>query len=446
MLQLQNRPTQTETLNANPEAPNTFKDLELATQNIIAHAKFLEQQKELLPRSDYKQLLKSHGWKQEEKKYLRVATAFTDFTPEQLAAIEPSTIFYLANNRKKYQPVIDELKNLTQITQETVRALIEKHRSVKPKQESEEKPTIWKIGRDGKRYCQIPAIYDEEVGVAIQRMMEKEGKTAQSIVSEGISLREAFTQGRLIFIDPPSENSTSESKQHDEETTHEAVTEVVEQRADVPQDEPTIEVVEQSDDTPQDEPTTEVVEQRADIPQDEPAIEVVNERGDVLQDESTIPKDIHRIYELAVEEVQSQWACGEEEYTSNSGEWTFEVENSDDDLEDEPVIANCADEVPTPVEILIETFQTATSWADIRDMLKKHDKHKQEAWEALTPLEKKRVMAMMPDGVRKLSEAKKAGVVEEFKEVGEGLYQVKLAGSLFFEAVSNGQLDKFLGD
>jgi hypothetical protein len=182
---------------------NSFEDLEVATQNIVSHAKFLSQQKELLSKSEYKQLLKLHGWQGEEKKYLRIATAFKNFTPEELAGIEPTTIFRLANNLKKYQPVIDELKNLPSITQEAVRALMEKARAdSEPKEE--EKPSIWRRTRDGRRYCQIPPIHEEnhETGTRIQRMMDEEGLTAQQIVAEGISLREAFTQGRLIFISP----------------------------------------------------------------------------------------------------------------------------------------------------------------------------------------------------------------------------------------------------
>ncbi|WP_407888975.1 hypothetical protein [Scytonema sp. NUACC26] len=46
--------------------------------------------------------------------------------------------------------------------------------------------------------------------------------------------------------------------------------------------------------------------------------------------------------------------------------------------------------------------------------------YKQEAWEALTPVEKKRVRGLMPQEVRKLREAKKAGLIVDFQELTRG--------------------------
>jgi hypothetical protein len=102
-------------------------------------------------------------------------------------------------------------------------------------------------------------------------------------------------------------------------------------------------------------------------------------------------------------------------------------------------------EVVNPVEVLIETFQTATSWGEIREVLLEHNEYKQEAWEALTPVERRRVMAMMPEDIKKLSAAKKAGVIDDFKEVREGFYQIRRAGNLFWEPVSSWRLDAVLG-
>jgi len=55
--------------------------------------------------------------------------------------------------------------------------------------------------------------------------------------------------------------------------------------------------------------------------------------------------------------------------------------------------------------LLIQTFQTATSWSEISEVLKLHDEYKQQAWDALTPLEKRRVMAITPPEIKKLNEA-----------------------------------------
>jgi hypothetical protein len=371
-----------------------FEDLELATQNIVSHAKFLAQQKKLLTRSEYKQLLKLHGWRGEEKKYIRVATAFKDFTPEELAGVEPATIFRLANNLKKYQPVIDELKNLPSITQEVVRVLMEKQRAVietkeeklevlavieATQEEIEEKPSIWRRTEDGNRYCQIPPIHEEngETGIRIQRMMEEEGLTAQSIVAEAISLREAFKQGRLILI-APVETSDSVSEEDDEIDT--ALT--------------------TEDDTENSDGWT---------------FEVEEDDGDDLM-------------------------------TNTVDEGSVEIATTPSPSEEESSGCGAEDgEVVSPVEVLIETFQTATSWGEIREVLLEHNEYKQEAWFALTPVERRRVMAMMPEDIKKLSKAKKAGVIDDFKEVREGFYQIRRAGNLFWEPVSSWRLDAVLG-
>ncbi|MDF5726102.1 MAG: hypothetical protein PUP91_37795 [Rhizonema sp. PD37] len=48
-------------------------------------------------------------------------------------------------------------------------------------------PTIWRSLPDGNRYAQIPPIHDQETGVEIQRQMEQEGLTAQSVVKRAIA-------------------------------------------------------------------------------------------------------------------------------------------------------------------------------------------------------------------------------------------------------------------
>ena len=52
----------------------------------------------------------------------------------------------------------------------------------------EDTPTIWRRNPDANRYCQIPPIYDQDTGVEIQRQMEQEGLTAQSVVVRAIAL------------------------------------------------------------------------------------------------------------------------------------------------------------------------------------------------------------------------------------------------------------------
>lgn len=180
--------------------PNTncAKSLGKATQNILHNAFYLAKQKVELSRKAYKQLIKDWGWEKEDKKYLKVAQTFKKFSPQDLAEIEPATIFLLANQHKKYAPVIEQLLDTVSITQERVRKLIKEQR--KPKPILPEKTSIWRQTRDGRRYCQVPPIQDQETGVILQRMMDSEGKTAQQIIAESLALRQAALEGRLVEV------------------------------------------------------------------------------------------------------------------------------------------------------------------------------------------------------------------------------------------------------
>ncbi|MBO3464282.1 hypothetical protein G4P69_37720, partial [Aetokthonos hydrillicola CCALA 1050] len=58
-------------------------------------------------------------------------------------------------------------------------------------------PTIWRSNPDGRRFCQIPPIHDQEIGVEIQRQMDSEGLTAQSVVGRAI----AFSKVPLMLLE-----------------------------------------------------------------------------------------------------------------------------------------------------------------------------------------------------------------------------------------------------
>ncbi|KOP27492.1 hypothetical protein AMR41_05150 [Hapalosiphon sp. MRB220] len=179
-----------------------FPVLSLAdvTKTILHHAFWLAEQKQKLSVKAYKKLLVDQGWKGEEKKYLKIAAVFSKFSPQDLAQVEPLTVYQLANNSNKYKPVIDALLDITAITQEAVRSLVKQRRT--PRQPKPEKPSIWRRTKNGGRYCQIPPIHSEyeHTGVTLQKMMDSEGLTAQKIVSEAIALRQAYKEGRLVFL------------------------------------------------------------------------------------------------------------------------------------------------------------------------------------------------------------------------------------------------------
>ena len=58
-------------------------------------------------------------------------------------------------------------------------------------------PSIWRSLPDGNRYAQIPPIYDQDTGVEIQRQMESEGLTAQSVVKRAL----AFSKVPLLVLE-----------------------------------------------------------------------------------------------------------------------------------------------------------------------------------------------------------------------------------------------------
>jgi hypothetical protein len=170
------------------------------TKTILHHAFWLAEQKHKLSLKQYKKLLVDRGWKGEEKRYLKIAAVFGQFAPHDLAQIEPLTVCQLANNSHKYKPVIEALLDLSAITQEAVRSLVKEHRT--PKVAKPEKPSIWRRTKNGGRYCQIPAIHeeDERTGVTLQSMIDTEGLSAQQIVAEAIALRKAHKEGRVVLV------------------------------------------------------------------------------------------------------------------------------------------------------------------------------------------------------------------------------------------------------
>ena len=188
-----------------PQVKNSFHLLNSATQDILDFAFDLEQKKKTLSKKEYKELLRNQKWEHEDKVYLKIAQIFKNFPLHVLNAIEPNTLFVLAKNNKKYKNVISELLASEEINTETVRKLMKKHR--KPKIQKDEQPSIWRRTPQGARYAQIPPIHDEITGVALQGMMDSEGLSAQQIVAEAISLRQALKEGRLTWVSDSQELS-----------------------------------------------------------------------------------------------------------------------------------------------------------------------------------------------------------------------------------------------
>ncbi|MCJ8283225.1 MAG: hypothetical protein MJK14_26355 [Rivularia sp. ALOHA_DT_140] len=199
------------TLIPNTDCANSLGE---ATVNILKNAFYLAKQKVELSRKAYKKLIKEWGWENEDKKYLKVNQTFKKFSPQDLAQVEPATIFCLANQNKKYAPVIEKLLDISYITQQTVRELMKQQR--KPKPFLPEKPTIWRQTRDGRRYWQPGPNYDQETGVILQKLMDSTGKTPQQLLGEALRLKLAMLEGSLIEV--PRNEETDANKVETEES------------------------------------------------------------------------------------------------------------------------------------------------------------------------------------------------------------------------------------
>ncbi|WP_052754420.1 hypothetical protein [Calothrix sp. 336/3] len=184
-----------------PPPQTRLDNLVDATASILEQAFAIASQKQELSHQEYKNLLSTIGWSLRESKiYLKVATAFSNFTANDLKEVEPHTIFELTKHAKKYHQVIESLKNYSHITQEKVRELILAHRT--PKKPKPDKPTIWKTGRDGEPVCRIPDIMeaDMQTGSIIQQEIDANGTIPQTLIREAIALWNDVKQGKLAVV------------------------------------------------------------------------------------------------------------------------------------------------------------------------------------------------------------------------------------------------------
>ncbi|RUT03155.1 hypothetical protein DSM106972_054630 [Dulcicalothrix desertica PCC 7102] len=332
-----------------------------STVSLLRFSFWLAKQKATLSKKDFNELLSKLKWNGEEKPFLKVDKAFSGFFPEDLAQVEPRTIFKLAENFKKYQSVFTQLVTLPLITQDIVRNLIQNCRKPRAKREKKE-PTIWMTAPDNGRFFQPPPMYDDATGVMLEQIMKSEGRSAQSVIAEGIAL--------------------------------------VKQKLDAlkAQEECPLPVNNDS----------EVVN----LVTSEEVIDTSNSTTSFVPIDETLDSDLWR-----------------------------------DDIEDYDLLTLADLELQnemTPVERLIETFQSAQSWEEISEMLHNYEQYKDEAWEALTPLERRQVIEIMPKAIRRLRDAKRFGKIADFRELREGVYEVLLNGCMFWEIVYKSWLDNFL--
>ncbi|GJD17525.1 hypothetical protein RIVM261_024810 [Rivularia sp. IAM M-261] len=398
-----------------------------STVQLLRYSFWLAEQKATLPRKEYKELLSQLNWEGEEKAYLKVKAAFDTFTPYELAQVEPRTIFQIALNFKKYQSVIPQMKGVPQITQDLVRSFMKNCYKARAKREEQEEqvPSIWLrmphrgsvtgkgndfisyyqflsgfLVGDNKRACQIGPIYNQFVGVMLEEMMTTEGRTAQSIVEEALVARYEFKYGFSTASSFVANNVTQEV-----ETTQDSA------------------------------PIDKDVETAPDLVCNQVTI---NKYESWDADQVSVEEDLNE------ETLDYQHDYDEDEDSQDS--WSFEPEEKDDLIEDYEMltpVVEVTSQISAPVDLLVQNLQTANSWQEINEVLTNNEEYKQAAWDALTREERRRITELTPEAIQRLSNAKRKGLIIDFREVREGVYQVKRNGCLFWEVVYDYKMEEF---
>ncbi|RUT03882.1 hypothetical protein DSM106972_047960 [Dulcicalothrix desertica PCC 7102] len=190
------------------------RKLQRGTIDILEFSSYLKEQNRVMKRKNYKELVVSLGLEGEDRKYLKVGATFSDFDFKDLALIEPATIFLLAKSSKKYQSVIDQLKNETNITQQRVRELIQLKRKAQKEKSSDANGSVWRQQEKGKKYCQIGAIHEEDefTGTVIQKIVDEKGIPPQTVVRNAMSLVQAYSSAQLVWANNSTELNNDDLK------------------------------------------------------------------------------------------------------------------------------------------------------------------------------------------------------------------------------------------
>lgn len=183
--------------------------LDSSTTAILEFARALAIDDKYLPKAEFNKIIQLLGWeKSVVKNYIKAGLAFIDIDISKLSQIEPTTLFKITRDRK-FISVVERIKNhIGRVTQGFVQNLIDGLK--KPRQPKPNKPTIWRAEKDTSRSCVIPRIVekDEFTGTSIQRAMDTEHITAQTILRESVAFtpseslreREAYLSGALLLV------------------------------------------------------------------------------------------------------------------------------------------------------------------------------------------------------------------------------------------------------
>jgi hypothetical protein len=154
-------------------------------------------QKEL-KRKEYSAFLSVLGWASAKaRKFINLATTFSDFDPSQLVGIELTTLLSLCT--KRYAAVVEELREVEHITQQMVEDLIKDSRT--PSQPKLEPISGWKrMPSGGGRYYNV-LLHSEEVGLSIEHQASSESILPQRVIAEAVALRAQRQEGAVQVSD-----------------------------------------------------------------------------------------------------------------------------------------------------------------------------------------------------------------------------------------------------
>lgn len=136
--------------------------------------------------TEYRIVLSALGWTSvKANKYVKLVKTFEGFTLSQFLNIELTTLFALCT--KTYSGVVEQLRPMPCITQELVERLIKENRlSRKPKPQSDP-ITGWKQNKSGGGRHYNVLLHDEDTGVKIEDLAQKQNVLPQKVVAEAVS-------------------------------------------------------------------------------------------------------------------------------------------------------------------------------------------------------------------------------------------------------------------
>jgi hypothetical protein len=378
-------------INSNPTV-----HIEQSTLEYLHTAFLLYEYKHTHSKREYRALLSEYGWDKgnvEEKRSLKIAEHYQAFVgcPEHLAVLPISVLLRLCS--QNYKVLIEELQDIPigRLTCRHVLELIDERRVFLKSQNREEKEGNWRSTPDGSRYYTFGKIMedDHQTGVLTEKLILQMGLSPQRIV-------------RMAISDLYEKQQT--------EITQDEIDDFVE--------------------------STPV-------------------KKDLTRDLEDVVDEIN--WESKQREFESLWQKIDPEESEEyiSSEYLEEPEEENSDIEDEEieVVGNTVVEAlvinKTPVtdaEILADILRQASDYTDVRRGLYQYQPVKEEAWKMLSDLERKFVCQMLPEPIKKLSHAKREGLIVNFCEVESGgIYKIFTADCPLIErTISTHSLDSLL--